>query len=154
MAEEKKPTPAEEAAAAQAKKRKDMMKAVGGAALLAGSVGLMIYRLPKSRKVEVHADKPKPVAAAAPKPAAPVPVVPMKVVVPTTIPARPEKAAKAFTVDWTDACRPEIGLLCHSVPAPRLRRCLGAYDDVLLKDCREALADLQSDKPARTDVDE
>ena len=45
----------------------------------------------------------------------------------------------AIVVKLEDVCSAEAGILCHMVPEPLLRRCLRPYEDVLRRDCREAV---------------
>ena len=155
---------AQQIAQEKAKKKKDLLKKVGGGVFLCISIALFIIRMPKSRQVAAHADKPRtdahadtpraaPSASAAASSKAPV-AAPMGPVVTLSSPAPEKPAAKVSSVDWADSCRNEIGILCHSVPERRLRRCLGQYDDVLLKDCRDALAEIEGDHGDRNRLSE
>ena len=146
-------------------KASDPLKIAGGVLLLAGSIALMIHRMPKRGYVEVHADKPRPTADAAPSVAAAAPTAAQPVSAaashsPSTPASRaPEpvplhaaaheaalaaipKAAPARVVDadeLSDDCRPEIAILCYKIPTKGLARCLREYDDALMTPCRRAL---------------
>jgi hypothetical protein len=146
-------------------------------ALFAGSITLMFHRMPHRKYAEVHEDKPRArpeaqavAAAQAPKPAAPAsaPAAPVaKIAAPSAVPsaigsslpaplvALAASAAMVAADDWTDECRPEIGLLCHKVATGGLRSCLDRYHDALLKRCRAALAALPPEpvpRPSRKPV--
>lgn len=147
---------------AQSGSAKDLVKLVGGALLLAGSVGLMVHRMPKRQFVEVHEDKPRPPRpkADADSPDAPAPKVGAMVakaqaaaqanMKALAAPAKPgAKSPEAITLVTTDkpavsldlaeACAAEAPLLCYHVPEGRLARCLQGYEDYLRKSCLEAL---------------
>jgi hypothetical protein len=134
---------------------KDRLKIAGGVLLVCVAIVVFYKRMPSTKYAEVHADKPRarpaveapaptPVAVrAAPKAAAPQP--------PKIAPSAPEAAppppaeptATQPVVRLTDACAAEAGILCYEVPEEQLPRCLGRYDDVLMKDCRSALEALR-----------
>ena len=136
------------------------LKIAGGGVFLVASVGLMFHRMPHHEYVVAHADKPRPspfsgapAMAQAASPAAAQPASPAASR-PATKPAprAPEPPPPVETipktalepVDLSYECRAEIGILCNHVPDKRLARCLGEYQDALLRPCRHALKSLQS----------
>jgi hypothetical protein len=134
----------------KASKAATPLKIAGGVVLLAASLTLMYHRMPHREYAEVHADKPrtKPAGnapAPAPEPVKPAPQAPARAAAkPASVAAEPAPsappAAAPETDDWTYDCRSEIGILCHDLPAHRLKRCLDEYDDALMRPCRRALA--------------
>jgi len=131
------------------------LQLAGAVILTVGSIGLFIHRLPHHEFAAVHEDvaprqRPKaaadivflavPAQAATPVPAARVPQKPAYRA-PERFPEEPAEsfAALPVSVDWTEDCVSEIGILCHAVPDKRLNSCLRGYEDALLRPCRRAL---------------
>ena len=139
------------------------LKFVGAILLFGGSIFLFLHRLPHHDYVAVIEDKPRPkktedgYASAAPTPTPAAtgkpPAAGPAYVYPTAFHPAPQYSARAtetasashvapppdLTVDWTDECSSEIGILCHALPTNRLHACLRGYEDALMRPCRRAL---------------
>jgi hypothetical protein len=119
------------------KKSSDKLKFIGVAAFLAISVAVFIHRLPASRQVAVHEDKPRPVNPAAPRPA---PAPAQAAVKSALLSPAPVVVSEPLDADWRGSCTNELGILCYGIfSRTQQRRCLRPFEDSLMKPCRHAL---------------
>jgi hypothetical protein len=145
-----------------AKKAQSPLKIAAGAVFLVSSVAWMIHRIPADRHVAAHVDagrprtvaaKPEAAPAAAPAAAEPVAAAVRHAASKTRVTELPPPAAEAAAAaapapieppDLENECRSEAAVLCYKIPVRGLPRCLGVYDDVLMRPCRVALKSFRS----------